>query len=546
MRPFGKLSLAILLTAGLLIGACDEKKEEAATVPADGVAVSAAAPAPQPQPAAPEAPAVNAAEAEKLAAALDQYLLQVERLQTQGALRHERVQVVAGTDSYRITIHGLAFANPAAKAMLGDIGLTLTPEGDGDRYRLSDLTHADRFVIEDATGAKAADIAVKPQHFEGVFSLKDRDFQSLNWVMSDVTIAIPDAPGGTENAGTVAIAEIAVKASIAPNAAQKHDQLSEIALADLRVTDTTNGDEFRFGRVTFLNNVYDIDLAGRAALRDEMGALIEEMQKGTAAGQSAEQQAAWSQKMAAAYLKAVEIFSGVDYTIVVADAAFNNPSEGNRSLKLTNFDLRFSAGDIDRDKAKGKIALGYSGLDISDLSELKIGGVPAAEIVPAESQLTFDFANLPAAELFAALGDMTANTLTDPLGKAGDAAVERFIVELSKAVAQSPVTLTIPASYLKSPLLRLDLDGDLTLSSQNALGASGRINLALAGLDALRGRIEPQAASDPDAQDILGAIFMLKSLATPGTNAAGETIDKFAIDLPAMGAPNVNGKPLPF
>ena len=74
------------------------------------------------------------------------------------------------------------------------------------------------------------------------------------------------------------------------------------------------------------------------------------------------------------------------------------------------------------------------------------------------------------------------------------------------------------------------------------MGASGSLDVVLSDLEAVIAKISAHA-DDPSAQEIVGALQMLKALSDHGTDSSGKPTDHFKVTLDAQGNALVNGKP---
>jgi hypothetical protein len=424
------------------------------------------------------------------------------------------VTVTPDGDSFDVTIDKIAIAPPEVSPVeIGKVGFKLTPEGD-DIRNFSDVSLPSEVTFKDPDN-KEIKIAIALDHGKGSWS------KNLGAVLSaDILLRSIEATQPSSDSRALA-SDVYYRIETKDDGQGIYDQSASIGSKLLTVGDKDG--QLAIADFSFSSSVSSAQLGAIMALRSQL-------QAATKSDKPAE--------MLPVLEKLFQLFKAVNTKFSLGQISMAMGGKTVFNLKGSSFD--FAMQGTDQPKVKIVTSAGYDGLAISDLKSL-VGGM-GAEIVPSDFGLTVTVNDLPVSAIL----DSWAKTLPEAKLTDENAAMGTGMMAAGaamQAIQQAAVKVVISDGKLKAPGLSGSFTGEVTNDPAVPLGFTGSADVELSDLDALIAKGQ-QYASDPTTAGIIGTLHFIRTLSNRGTNAAGETVDRYKITMDAQGNPLVNGKPL--
>jgi hypothetical protein len=425
------------------------------------------------------------------------------------------VAVAPDGDAFAVTIDKFAVTAPdAAPLDLGKIGFKLTPDGD-DIRKFSDLSLPAAVSFKGTDGKETLKLALALDHGNGSWSKKLGQMLTADVLLKNLEVTQPSS-------GDKMIAsDVAYQLQTKDNGQGVFDQEASIGSKLMSISD-------KDGQVAIADLKGSSNVGG--AKLTELMALKGEWQKATASEKPGQ--------LLPLLTKTFQLFKSMKFA--VSTGQFTASTGGTTVFSLGGFGFDFGMEDVDQPKVKLGSSLRYAGLAIPSLGDL-VGGL-GAEVLPTDFSMALNVADMPLAKILDAWAKtMPDADVTDENAMMGTSMMAAGIA--MQAIQEAAVKINLTDGKLKAPGLTGSFSGVLDNDPKAAMGFTGTANVELSDLDALIAKGQ-QFADQPQTQEILGTLQMMRGLSERGTDAAGKPTDKFKITVDAAGNTLVNGKSL--
>lgn len=414
----------------------------------------------------------------------------------------------AEADGFTGKITGLVLDfGEGGKIPLGEASFTLKPEGE-------DLRHYSDLVLPETIAAKFPDGAEFTLKLAGLGGTLTWSNAYSNWAAADIAV------------GRIEFAAPAEKATV--TAAGAGYKLASKDAGEGRVDQTSS---FTASEIAFAAPDASGTAAGMTSDFTVTGARMAEFAKLNADYRKA----IVGQDMAAlgAVLgKMTRALGGFEARFGATDLRLEDPAAGE-SFAVASLSFGFGIAGLDGAQSNLRLGLDYGGLAFAEPLD------PADDmgmILPTAIRLNLGFAKVPTETLI----ELAAGSAADLGGDSTEAlqlAGMMFMLGLQGALAEAGTELTIADSLVQTLEAETRLAGLLVMDPNAAMGATGGIELRVAGFDKLALRVER----------LIGPEFAgwLRQVAKTETAADGGTVAAFDVALTPDGSITVNGQPLP-
>ena len=417
-------------------------------------------------------------------------------------------------EAYNVTIDKLAVPIPDQQPLdLGKIGFRLTPDGD-DMRKFSDLAIPASLKVKDKDGKEVGALKLALDHANGSWS------KSLGRILNiDILAKTVDVTEETSG-DTLSASNVSYQMASTDKGSGVWDQKGTFGAKQMAIS--SKDAKVTVNDVAAISNIGGLKLAEFVVLQDQW------------------KQAMQSQKpdqMFPLLAKMVALMKSVSGEISVGQIVAGDGS--HQFFSLGSFNFSFGADGLDQPKAKVATGLRYAGLAVPDLSQT--AGPAGAELVPTDFGIKLGMDDVPVPAAIDLAGRSMANTnMSDQSALMG--ASMMMAGGLEQALVEASTKIKITDGSLMAPAVSGKFSGQAVADKTAAMGASGSLDVVLSDLEAVIAKISAHA-DDPSAQEIVGALQMLKALSDHGTDSSGKPTDHFEVTLDAQGNALVNGKP---
>ena len=411
-------------------------------------------------------------------------------------------------DGFQGKITGLVLVfGEAEKIPLGEASFTLKPEGD-------DLRHYSDLKLPETIAAKFQDgteFSLKLAGFGGTATWSNA---YSNWIAADLAIGAIEFAAPAEKLTLTAEGAGYTLAS-KDGAEGRVDQTSSFTASKIAF-DSPNGSGTA-GKIT-------ADFSVTGAKMAELVKLNADYRKAIVA----KDMAALGEVLG----KMTHALGGVEARFAAEDTVQKDPA-ANESFALANSSFTIGIGGLDSPQSNIRVGFDFGGLAFTEPTD---PNDDMGMLLPTAVRLNLAFAKVPTDKLI----ELAATSASGVGGDSADAlqlAGMMFVVGLQGALAEAGTELQIADSLIKTADAETNLAGLLTMDPNAAMGATGTIELKVAGFDKLAERVERLAS--PELAD------WLRQVAKEETAADGSKLAIFELALVPDGSITVNGQPMP-
>jgi hypothetical protein len=482
-------------------------------------------------------------EAAEIAKGIEDYLALIETPSQPVRVRHDKVAVTPADDgkSFQVAITGVRYGGEQeAQGSFAEIDYRLTPEGE-DQYQVSDLKLPSEIAINGPAGKPGGSVKFATTAFSATWSKPLQNFLKLDWQLKDIAVSAA-ADNAPEPKEVFQIASASLTSDGKDSGKGLLDQVSKITLNGLAGTDPMEGTTVKLDKLLGTISVAQLDFPAYRQMMAKINAFSAKYQPQVTGGTAAPPPAITDEDrkamadMVRGFPKLMSAY-GYDFSaegLTVADA------KGGVTVQLAQGGMALGLKDIKTDKAQVNFSIKHDGLVLNDPM---FQDPMAKAVLPKKGNLALLATDIPVPSLVEGLAQALPEiTSADPQVAQGG----QFMMmgALMSALSQSSLKLKIEPSGIETEKAQLSAEGELKLAMESPQKAVGVVNFALLGLDDLIALAQSLAAQSPDAQQAMGMLSMLQSLAQRETGADGKPVDKYKVDLTETGQVLVNGKPL--
>lgn len=447
-------------------------------------------------------------------------------------VEYKGLKTAARGEAVRVDITGLRLRLPDIEGRLdlGDLAFTVAEAGDR-LYQVSDMQTASQATLIDKEGQEAGFINYELARLSGIWSSALLTFLDIDFAVKRMEIVVP------EDGFALALAEAALQTKTTARADGLTDITSDMQAYDLRVIMPKLGTvEIRemLGTGTFEGQ----DMATYQVFAEDFQALV------GSANQPLDKKRV---DEIVERLSDVRFFpqSFLESVRVLGITVSGPESEPVFSLAEAEFDM--VGNDLNQALARGSFGLRYAGMQATKPAGQAAD--PMQALVPGDAGLVLSVERLPTEPLWRgaveamALAAMQANQTPDQQTMMSQA----LGLAMLNAINQARSLIRLDRLELQSPAGRISATGSFEADPTTAIGAKGRFDMTVAGLDRMLAIAADAAQSQGGAPHAPGGelsiLMLLKSMAKRETAADGSPIDRFEIVLTPAGDVLVNGKP---
>ena len=430
---------------------------------------------------------------------------------------YDKLEVVPDGDSYKATLSGIRIMpNEPDGPKVGDVTFNVEPK-DADKYAISNLMLPSGVDIALAEGEGKARLEFGSQQFSGVWSKTYAGFLNSDAAYKNVTLT-------SDQGVKFAIGEATLKQTSSEKSAGIYDQTGNFALKDVTI-ETPEGSA-TIATINSSGDAKGANLADLAKFRDQfnavMAASVEEKPVDPAVVEALKKMKAFFKD----YVSKTEMNS-----VVFKDTS------GQEAFKMDKVTIDGGWIGFDQPKSKFDIDMRFVGISAPSaaaMPEMAMFG----QFIPSKFGVGVTIEDVPSAELWSAFLTMLTTQQGDPMvmeQAAGEAGTQ--IVQAAQTAGS---TIKLNGWEYDSQGIKLNLGGSVKADASAMMGAIASLKLDLVGFDTILGLAQMLGGGDPSTT---APLEMLKQLSNRTTNAEGQPLDSFAIELANTGDVTVNGKP---
>lgn len=453
--------------------------------------------------------------------------------------RYDQIVVVPDGENFAVAIEGLdVVLDPVTETLLriGTVDFMLHPAGTlaGDAlYRVTDFKVPDLFLAYES-GVEQARIRHEGASLEALWSFAYMTPLSLDFGLKSMTIEDPQ--------GAVLATLATLTSDIRSHRKQGdvYDMTFNLRLADLKADD--DGDVVSINSLVALSRASDYDLKAALDSTRQLKALVD-------SGEAEEAQAKYLQD----FVMSSAAWGGdSEMQIEVLGLAFGDLATGS-AIKIEQLDFGVSMDNTEEELATIGVGFGHRGLDAT--GDAGLSGPLAEAMTPTDSAFQFDLQKLPLRALMALFLEAATEAPGDEgaAGGTGDLAVDMMLdprtQQITEMMTQAGTSLVIRDTQVKTKVSSMDMGGAFKIDPEAFYGVSGALDATLVGLDEImRLTQETLESEDPEARqeaaNTLGMLGMLQAYAARETDAEGNTVDRYRLEVSPDGMVAVNGQPV--
>lgn len=393
-----------------------------------------------------------------------------------------------------------------SKIPIGEVGFTVKPEGDTLRH-YSDLT------FPEAISAKLSDGTELDLKLAGLSGDMTWSNAYKTWIAADVGTGRIDLEVPTEKL-TASAESTAYKLATKDGAEGRVDQEGS----------------FTAKSIAFASP----DAAGTAA-----GLRIESTVTGAKMAELVALNADYRKAIAAKDMKALgEVLGKMSRALgsfevrFVAETLEQTDPVAEERFAVARSGFRFGMAGLDGAQSSVRIGFDYDGLALAEPTDpMDDMGM----LLPLAMRLGLDFRKLPTERVIQLATESVAQTGDSP--EAMQIAGMMFFMGIQGALGEAGTELHIADSLIRTAEAETMLAGKLVMDPKALMGATGAVELEVAGFEKLAARIEGLMGPD--------FVAWLRQVAVEKPAADGAMRTVFALALAPDGSMTVNGQPLP-
>ncbi len=425
------------------------------------------------------------------------------------------VEVAPDGSGYAVVLSGIRTADGGEGSLeLGSITAHVIPR-DADLYEVKDIRLPETITVTKPDGASDGSISFPSQQASGTWSASMKSW--LDFQMAYQGIKVADG-AGTEIA---TVAEVAGTLASTAKSPGRWDQRGDYHMTDMRIATPEGG--ITIGGVTVQGDFRDLDFVKYNALAEAFATLNPDTQ-------------ALTPEMTQALADITGIMSASMITYKARDIqASDSAGAPLFTLPAATIDLR--AEGLDQPLARLAFAFTHTGLSLAADDPL------TRDFVPGDAAVAVAFEKVPVRDLWMKGMETFAMMESMPPDQQEMAGM-MFIGVLQQALTEAGTQLKLDKWRLVAAAAGLDLDGVIETSPQSMMGAVGRVQLDITGLDRI---IETaRTMAPPEEQEMLATLEIFRGFSNRETAADGKVVDRYDVNLTPEGQLLINGKEFNF
>lgn len=469
------------------------------------------------------APAVSTEGASALAAALDEGLkLWFPSAGDAVSFRWDgKPTVTLAGDHYDVVVPSvLVTGNDGNRIALGVTKLSLAPVAGG-LWSVA-ATFPSTVTLQSADGKPGGEITIGSQYFLGRWSPALQSFTRLDSQFGAVKATAPKG-AGPRDAGSISFEGININSDLREEKPGRWTGPGSVKLTNVRAVGEKGTEVAHIGSVSLSADVRNMDLAATSGVASAANT--------PAAGDSA-----------GALRRKLETFrtllGGASGRLEVRDVNVLNPTD---DMRFTLGRVAFWLGADGLDGEKTTMSVGY------EHSGLKVTPSPApTEFTPAQVVLSFALADLPNSALWTAAGQvLEASAASSEAAAKHPPAItpEQVQAQIMAEMTKAGTNLKVEKLHLETSAVGAAMNGEARFNQAAAFGLTGKVDLALRGLEKAIALLQPPPGSkgEDDMSGVAGAMSLMQAFGAPGKDDQGREVRSYKAEVTQDGKIMLNG-----
>jgi hypothetical protein len=456
--------------------------------------------------------AYSAEEAAELQAAF-QRSIDSEFVGKPDASAEGKVAVTQDGEGYLVTLPKLILGDDEGRVSIDPIRIGLMP-GAGDTLAMT-ATLPTTIPATLGDGTPMGKITLGSQAITGTWSKELQSFTSFSGRLGAIDIQ----PAGQEAAARGHIDSLAITSAMTPAANARSSGSANVSLDGLAFSGPAASATLRHAEL--VSNMQNYDAAAYAAANRRLQEL-------SASAADSDAPSAESILAAVAVGRAMGMGEG---TLSLSDLKVR---EGDSATSLDAAHLSFSFGAGAGGTGGIGFGFGHEGLVISPAPE-------EIDLIPVASNFNVALRDVPM-DGFWNLIESWAPRIAS--GKAEDPAMgQQAGREILALLAQGGAYLELSETNVNAPAYSGAANGRLDFSEHAAYGLQGRVQMVLAGMNALIARMSavPEEEQTPDMAQTVQMLTLFQAFGQQGQDSYGRETRSYALDITADGGLLLNG-----
>lgn len=459
------------------------------------------------------------------------------KLQGGDLLTEGPVMVEPGDNYFAITLpHLTALSADGTKINIGMIAINAVPGDQTQEWKMT-LAMPTPITLYDAKGRESGVLEIGSQNFAGVFHESFKNFVRLNAQYKDISFYDPVGKAKITIADSKAIYDLKQGSNKLWSGPMK------LTASNIQGIFGSSGAAGKIASINLDSTVKDYSIEEANAYNEKMEALLESLEVDSPSVSSPHAVGIYNTVFD--YLTTVWDGFGSDFTINGME--FMTPATADKpasTFKVGKVGFGFMADGLKSNKVMLHPTLTLSGLTITP--------PPAAldQIAPDSLNLDLALNNLPLKQL-SELGKKSLEQSTQS-PESGALVMQNTVAMAQKLLTDAGATIkVVNTGASKSGQYDLLLNGSAAANIQALLGGTAKLRLEVFGLETILASLQA-IANDPatsaenkaSASNALQALTFLQVVGQQGTNAKGQPIRSYDVEVTADGKQLLNGTDL--
>lgn len=486
---------------------------------------------------APASAAMNAADSKRLQtlfADMVAHYRNEAKLQGGDLLVEGEVMVEPGDNYFAITLpHLTSLSADGTKINIGMIAINAVPGDQKQEWKMT-LALPTPITMYDDLGREVGVFEIGSQTFAGVFHESFKNFVRLNAQYKNISLYDPTTKTKITIGDSKAIYDLK----------QGSNQLwsgpMKLTASNVQGIFGSNGAAAKIANINLDSTVKDYSIEEATAYNEKMEALLESLDTDKPSVSSPHVIGIYNTVFD--YLTTVWDGFGSDFTVsgmeFISPASAGNPGS---SLKIGKLGFGFTADGLKSNQVMLHPTVTLSGVTITPAQ----GGLD--RVAPDSLDLDLTLQNLPLKQLSDLGKKSLEQTTQSPESSA--LVMQNVVAMAQKLLTDSGATLKIVnTGASKSGQYGVSVNGSAAANIQAQLGGTAKLRLEVFGLESILASLQTIAA-DPatsaenkdSANNAVQILTLMQLLGQQGTNAAGQPIRSYDLEVTSDGKKLLNG-----
>lgn len=447
------------------------------------------------------------------------------------------VMVEAGDNYFAITLPHLTSVSPdGTKINIGLIAINAVPGDQPQEWKMT-LAMPTPITMYDASGKESGVLEIGSQNFAGVFHESFRNFVRLNAQYKNISFYDP------ADGARITIPDARAVYDLKQGSNKLWSGPMNLSASNIQATFGNTGAAGKIASIRLDSTIKDYSIEEANAYNEKMEALIESLDTDRPSDSNSHFMGMYN----TVFDFLTTVWDGFGSNFTINGAEFITPAMGNKpasTVKIGKLGFGFSADGLKSNRVMLHPTVTLSGLSITP---------PPAELGPiSPDSLNLDLTlnNLPLQQL-SELGKKSLEQSSQS-PESGGLVMQNTVAMAQKLLTDSGATLKIAnTGASKDNQYSLSLNGAAAANIQAQLGGTAKLRLEVFGLETILSSLQTiinDPAANPEskqsATEALQAMTVLQMIGQQGTNAVGQPIRSYDVEITPDGKRLLNGADL--